>query len=311
MSTEPVIGAALSFAGTGNAVDDVIERARVAAAAGLGAVWLGQRFDYDAIALAALIGREIPGVTVGSSAVPIFGRHPIIVAAQAQTAQAATHGRFQLGLALGAAELTEKAFGIEFRRPALRLQEFLIATRELFATGTVDFRGEELSAQAPLPTSLPGADPVPPILVAALSPRALAVSGRYADGILPNLAAPRVLEGHIVPAVTAAAEEAGRPAPRIVAAVTALVTDDPAAGRERLFAATGFYERVPSYRRVLELGGATRAGEIGLVGSAADVRAGLHEYLDAGATELILTQTGLLGREVERATWEVAATVGR
>ncbi|GAB17649.1 putative F420-dependent oxidoreductase [Gordonia effusa NBRC 100432] len=306
-----IIGAALSTPEFGNAVDHGVDSARAAKESGLSGIWLGQRFDYDAIALAGIIGREVDDITVGTSAVPIFGRHPLIVAGQAQTAQAATHGRFQYGLALGAAALTEKAFGVEFRRPAKRLADFLTITRSVLETGEVDYRGTEISAVSPIPTTLAGVDSPPPVLVAALGPRVLEVAGRFADGILPFLAGPKVLETQIIPTLAGAAVDAGRPPPRVVALVPALVTDDPDAGRAALAAATSFYEQIPSYQRVIELSGARRAVELGLVGSADEVRAGLRDYLAAGATEIVLTQTDSLGPQTERATWEAAAVLGR
>ena len=71
---------------------------------GVRQVWLAQQFDHDAIALAALVGAAVPGLGVGTSVVPINPRHPLIVASLAQTAQAAAHGNFSLGLGLGAHE---------------------------------------------------------------------------------------------------------------------------------------------------------------------------------------------------------------
>ncbi len=179
----------------------------------------------------------------------------------------------------------------------------------LLRTGSSDFRGTEISSTTPLPTGLPGAEPVPPILVAALGPRALEVSGRLADGILPNLAGPSVLEQHIVPVVATAARESGRPEPRIVTLVPALVTDDPDAAFDQLSTATALYDTIPSYRRVLDLGGHTRAAELGLIGDARHVADGLRRYFDAGATEIILTQTATLGPDAEKRTWEAAAGV--
>lgn len=87
--------------GAANLVDDALDKARAAADAGMRQLWLGQQLDYDAIGLAAVIGTAIPNVAVGTSVVPINPRHPLIVAAAAQTAQAASHGRFSLGLGLG------------------------------------------------------------------------------------------------------------------------------------------------------------------------------------------------------------------
>jgi hypothetical protein len=80
-----------------NLVDFTITQAGTATELGIRSGWFGQRFDYDSVALAALVGRAVPGLSVGTSAVPIIGRHPILLGNLAQTAQAATGGRFQLG----------------------------------------------------------------------------------------------------------------------------------------------------------------------------------------------------------------------
>ncbi|WP_342802339.1 LLM class flavin-dependent oxidoreductase, partial [Nocardia sp. No.11] len=174
------IGIALSpFAldQSANAVDAAVDLGRSAAAAGLSSVWLGQTFSHDSLLVAAVIGREVPGIEVGTSVVPVPGRHPLLVASQAQTAQAATGGRFTLGLGLGARALSERAFGGPFDRPATRLREFLTALRSILDTGAVDFRGETLTAATPMPAAVAGATPTVPVLVAAMGPRALSATG--------------------------------------------------------------------------------------------------------------------------------------
>jgi alkanesulfonate monooxygenase SsuD/methylene tetrahydromethanopterin reductase-like flavin-dependent oxidoreductase (luciferase family) len=72
-------------AGVPNYVDAIVEQAREAAAAGVRSVWLGQQYGYDSPGLAAIVGREVPGLRVGTSAIPIFGRHPLLISSQAQT----------------------------------------------------------------------------------------------------------------------------------------------------------------------------------------------------------------------------------
>ncbi len=91
--------------GAGNDVHDVVEQARVAHALGVPAVWFGQRYDYDSLSLSAVVGAAVPGLRVGTSVVPIGHRHPLVVAGQAKTAQAAAGGRFDLGLVPGSRRL--------------------------------------------------------------------------------------------------------------------------------------------------------------------------------------------------------------
>src|SRR5258705_10774727 len=92
-------------------VDEVVSQARRAYDVGVRQVWLAQQFDHDAIALAGLVGAAVPGLEVGTSVVPINPRHPLIVASLAQTAQAAAHGNFSLGLGVGAQQPERVAFG--------------------------------------------------------------------------------------------------------------------------------------------------------------------------------------------------------
>ncbi|MDH6436787.1 alkanesulfonate monooxygenase SsuD/methylene tetrahydromethanopterin reductase-like flavin-dependent oxidoreductase (luciferase family) [Streptomyces sp. SAI-144] len=138
-------------------------------------------------------------------------------------------------------------FGLPFERPIARLREFLTALRQLTETGTADFHGEPLTATTPIPARVPGAESGIPLLVAAMGPQALRVSGELADGILPYLGGPRALAEHIIPALTAAAAAAGRPAPRIVALVPGVVTDDVDAVRAQATENLAFYKQISSY----------------------------------------------------------------
>jgi F420-dependent oxidoreductase-like protein len=295
---------------TGNLVDEVITAAEQAVTAGIRSLWFAQRFDFDAVALAGIVGRAVPGVTVGTSVVPIFGRHPILVASQAQTTQAATGGRFTLGLGLGAKSFVEPVFGIPHERPITRLREFLTAIRSVLVTGAVEFTGETLTAATPIPAHVPGGENVP-ILVAAMGSQALRVTGELADGTLPFLAGPKALAEHIVPAVTSAAERAGRPAPRVVAAVPVVVTADVEAARAAAARQTAFYDGIPSYQRVIELSGVRNAAELVVIGDEESVAAEIRRYFDAGATEVVLTQTGLTTDTDRLRTWQLGGELSR
>jgi F420-dependent oxidoreductase-like protein len=298
-----VLGVALNATDADNQIDATVRLAQEAAAAGLRSAWFGQTFGADSPQLAAIVGREVPALHVGTSAIPVFGRHPVTVSSQALTAQAATHGRYHLGLALGTKLLTETGFGIPFERPIARLREFLTVVRQLTETGSADFHGELLTATTPIPARVPGAENGVPLLVAAMGPQALRVSGELADGILPYLAGPRALEEHIVPAFTAAAEAAGRPAPRIVALVHGVVTDDAEAVREKATEQLAFYEQIPSYARAIELSGARRAGDVAVIGDEDTVAAEVRRYRDAGATEVVFSGTEIAGDADRRRTW--------
>lgn len=293
-------------AGSGIAVDDIVTQARRADHLGTRHVWLAQQFDHDAVSLAGLIGAAVPGLGVGTSVVPFNPRHPLTLASQAQTAQAAAHGNFSLGLGLGAHEPERIAYGTAWPNTIARLREYLTILRSIFHTGGVDFHGEEFTAAPAWPTTLEGGTPVP-VYVAAMGPKALAVTGELADGTLPYLAGPRTIEQFIEPTIARAAADAGRPRPRIIAFVPAQVTADEHAAREAANEQLAFYATIPSYQKVIAREGVESLAELAAIGDEDTVLRALRRYLDAGATDVVLSP--LERDQPDEKLWQLAAAL--
>lgn len=291
-----------------NLVDDVISQARQAHELGIAQVWLPQQLNYDAIALAALVGAAVPGLGVGTFVVPINPRHPLIIASLAQTAQAATHGNFSLGLGLGAREIERQAFGAVWPNTITRLREHLTILRSALGSGDVDFHGSELSASPTWPVQVAGGTPIP-VYVAAMGPKALQVTGELADGTLPYLAGPRTLGEFIVPTITKAAAEAGRPAPRIIAAVPVLLSDDVEDARTIAAQQLSFYETIPSYRNVIAREGLANVADLAALGRQESVLRQLRRYLDAGATDVVISPLDRSASVDRQALWRLAAAL--
>ncbi len=291
-----------------NHVEAAIAQARRAYDAGIRQLWIAQQFDHDAISLAGYVGAAVPGLGVGTFVVPINPRHPLIVASQAQTAQAATGGNFSLGLGLGAHAPEQAAFGTAWPNTIGRLREHLQVLRSILDTGTVDFHGAEFTAAPEWPVTVAGGSPLP-VYVAAMGPKALRVTGELADGTLPYLAGPRTVAEFIVPTISKAAAEAGRPAPKVIAAVPVLVTDDVDEGRARAQEALEFYATIPSYAKVIEREGVDSVIDLAAVGTAAQVTAQLRRYLDAGATDVVLSPLVRTGIAALEPIWEVGAAL--
>jgi F420-dependent oxidoreductase-like protein len=290
-----------------NLVDDAILQAKAAYDAGVRQVWVAQRVDYDAIALAGLIGAAVPGLGVGTSVVPINPRHPLIIASAAQTAQAASHGNFSLGLGLGAPSVESAAFGISVEKPVRRLREYLTVLRSILHDGTADFHGSEVTANPEWPVDVPGGAPLP-VYVAAMGPQALRATGELADGTLPYLAGPRTISEFIAPTISKAATDAGRPRPRIFAMVPVVIDDDAEAARAHAAQELAFYATIPSYQAVIAREGVDSVADLAAVGTAEAVARKLQTYLDAGATDVVPTVLRSNPAELQ-AVWEIAAAL--
>jgi F420-dependent oxidoreductase-like protein len=294
--------------GAANLVDDVIDQARRAHELGVKTIWLAQQLNYDAISLAALVGAAVPGLGVGTSVVPINPRHPLLVAQLAQTAQAATHGNFSLGLGLGARVIERPAFGGDWPHVITRLREHLTILRSVIDTASVDFHGSEISASPTWPVRVAGGVPVP-IYVAAMGPKALRVTGELADGTIPYLAGPRTIGEFIVPTINKAAAEAGRPVPRVITAVPVLLSADVESARAAAAEQLSFYTAIPSYRNVIAREGVDNIAELAAVGPEEAVARQLASYLDAGATELTLSPLERTDSADREALWRLAAAL--
>ena len=97
------------------------------------------------------------------------------------------------------------------------------------------------------------------------------------------------LAERIAPTITRAAADAARPAPRILAGVTAVVNDDPDAARERSATEQGIYGSLPAYRQMMEAEGVGGPADLVIAGSEDHVADGLRRYALAGATDVRVT----------------------
>lgn len=271
--------------GVGTDVGDLAalrESAAWAEAAGFDSFWVSQVFGLDPIVAISAIAAERPGLAeFGTSVVPLTGRHPMSLGPAAMTAQAATDGRFTLGIGPSHRMVAEGLFGESFERPFTRTREFVTSLVELFETGSTSLQGEQLSASGWLNIDAP---PVP-ILLAALGPRMLDLAGTSTAGTSLGSCGPTTIATHIRPKITDAAERAGRPTPRIMALVMVGVTDHPderrASGREQ----SKLYAELPSYRAMLDIEGVDSPAELSLLGSEDVIATGLQRYVDAGVTD--------------------------
>jgi F420-dependent oxidoreductase-like protein len=229
--------------------------------------------------------------------VPTYPRHPMTLAAEALTAQAASGGRIQLGIGLSHQIVIEGMWGYSFDKPARHMKEYLAALVPMLRGEPVSYEGETLTSRGQL--VIPGSS-APPVLLAALAPRMLELAGGVADGTITWCTGPATLESHIVPAITKAAERAGKPAPSIVAGLPVCVTEDRDAALERIRNALAIYPSLPSYRAMLDKEGVDGPADIALVGSEDDVLKGIDRVANAGATTFAASEMGGSAEEKER-----------
>ena len=265
-------------------VDALIAQARRAEADGFASGWFANIMGMDAIMAAALCARETRRIELGTAVVPTFPRHPHAMAQQALSAQAIAGGRFTLGIGLSHQIVIEGMFGLSFAKPYSHMKEYLAVLAPLIRSGNVSHWGSEYRVNAQL--AVPGARPCP-ILVAALAPRMLALTGREADGTITWMTGPKTIREHTVPRIRKAAAEAGRPAPRVVVGLPIAVTRDVAGARAAAAQTFMVYGALPSYRAMLDREGVEGPADVAIVGDESAVGEQLRRLAEAGATDFL------------------------
>jgi F420-dependent oxidoreductase-like protein len=272
----------------------VLERYREA---GLDHAFASQIFGPDALTLLAVAGSQVPGIGLGTGVVPVYPRHPMMLAQQALTVQMATGNRLLLGIGLSHQIVVENMWGMSFERPAAYMREYLTALMPLLHGETVRCEGERVTTNAYAPLDIANVE-APPVLVAALADTMLKLAGRVADGTVTWMTGTATIGGHIVPTITAAAQAAGRPAPRVVVSLPIAVTNDHDGARERINEVFSIYPNLPSYKAMLDKEGAEAAADIGFIGDEETVAASISRLADAGATDFV---AAIVGDAEERA----------
>jgi F420-dependent oxidoreductase-like protein len=264
---------------------------------------MGHAFGFDPITVFALAGQRTERILLTTAIVPTHSRHPISMAMGAATAQAASGGRFRLGLGPSHEPIVSHVYGLSYDRPVRHMIEYLTIVRELLQEGASGYKGEMYRVQ--VQHAVEGGQGVP-VMMSALGEQMCRAAGRVADGVLPWLAPPSYVERTIAPEVRKGAEKAGRSVPPIIAETACVLSEEEDLVVETVRSQMGFYLAMPAYRALFERAGVpdastaqTSGWTAGMVdavipwGSAERIASAVESYFSAGADEVVLSPVGV------------------
>jgi probable F420-dependent oxidoreductase len=193
-----------------------------------------------------------------------FARSPMDLAQTANDLQAASAGRFVLGVGSQIRPHIQNRFSMPWTQPVERMRELVLAIKAIHRSWNdrvrLEFRGEQFTHVLMTPFFDPGPNPFgpPPVWVAGLGPRMTRAAAEVGDGLLVHpFHSGLFIHDRVAPAVTAGLAASGRSRDRFtVAAVPIVCTGgsdeelrDATDGVRRLLA---FYASTPAYRVALE-----------------------------------------------------------
>ncbi|MDZ7731741.1 MAG: LLM class F420-dependent oxidoreductase [Acidimicrobiia bacterium] len=246
--------------------DRTMASARDAEAAGYDGVWTAET-SHDPFLPLLDAARATERLELGTGIAVAFARNPMTTAVTANDLQAASGGRFILGLGSQIRPHITKRFSMEWSHPAPRMREFVLAMRAIWDCWNhdqkLDFRGDFYTHTLMTPFFDPGPNPhgPPKVFLAGVGPLMTEVAGETCDGFLCHgFTTERYLREVTVPALERGLERSGRTlddfeisGPAFVA--TGTTEEEMAKSIAGVKSQISFYGSTPAYRPVLELHG--------------------------------------------------------
>jgi probable F420-dependent oxidoreductase len=241
------------------------DEARRLEEAGYDAAWTAE-VSHDPFLPLAVAAGATSRISLGTSIAVAFARSPMTTAYTANDLQAASRGRFMLGLGSQVKAHVTRRFSMPWGRPAPQMREYVLALRAIWASWNegrpLDVRGEYYQHTLMTAMFRPAPNPYGPprVFLAAVGTAMTRVAGEVADGLVVHgFTTERYLREVTLPALAEGAARAGRSRADIeVTCPGFVVLDDGGDVAARIAAVRrqiAFYGSTPAYRPVLALHG--------------------------------------------------------
>jgi probable F420-dependent oxidoreductase len=249
-------------------------------------LWMSDRLIssaliLDPITFLSFVAGRIRTMKLGTSALVLPTRNPVILAKELATLDFLSHGRLFPAFGLGGDESKDlAAVGVSKKERAARTDETIILMRRLWTEENVTFEGKFYSVQDVTIMPRPWQKNGPPIWIGGRSQAAMRRTGRLGDGWLVSSVSPEEVEVGIN-SIRAYADEAGRQVPEDHYGV--LIPFYFAADADKALEIAG-----RSIRPRADL----PTAEFTALGTPDEVRAKVQSYIVAGATKFVMRPCG-------------------
>ena len=252
--------------GVGGSLRGVGAAAKVLEDQGYDGLWSAET-SHDPFFPLLLASQTTEKVELGTGIAVAFARNPMNLAQIGWDLQAASGGRFLLGLGSQIKPHITKRFSMPWSQPAARMREMILAIRAIWASwedgSKLDFQGDFYTHTLMTPFFDPGPNPHgnAKIFLAGVGELMTEVAGEVCDGFLCHgFTTERYLREVTLPALERGAAKGGRTladvqisGPAFV--VTGTTEEEMTASRTGVKQQIAFYGSTPAYRPVLELHG--------------------------------------------------------
>lgn len=237
---------------------------------GYGTLWIPETVGKNPMVLASWLLANTEKLNVATGIVNIYHREPGVTMAAQKSLAEQSGGRFLLGLGVSHKPLVEGVRGLNYGPPLATMRKYL-----------------ENMALAPYSGYPPAEEP--PIVIAALGPKMLALAAQQCAGAHPYFSSPE----H-----TRMAREIMGPDAWLCVEQKVVLESDPRKARELARTVAKIYQGLPNYRNNWLRMGVSEDDINSLSdnfidttfawGSAGDIKARIAQHMDAGASHVCI-----------------------
>ena len=239
-------------------------------------------------------------VNLGTSIVPTYPRHPLVLAQQALALHDIAPGRLRLGIGPSHRFIIEKMYGLQQSNPLAHLREYVEVLRTALWDGKVNHHGDFYNVEAELVRSAQI-----PLLISTLGKMAFQLAGQIADGALTWVCPVPYLINIGIPALRSSAASVGRSTPQLVAHVPIALSEDRVSVLSAGHRYLDFYAKIPFYAKMFSNAGFQVTSDqmvpnalvdnLVISGNEEKVAARINELLSAGLDELMVSPVPVTG----------------
>jgi len=107
----------------------------------------------DLLTVLAAAAERTTHLKLGTAIIPVYSRHPVLLALQALSLSNLAPQRLRLGLGIGAPELAKRMYGVDMESPLSYVREYVQVLRPLLQQGKVHHQGHFFAADIALPAA--------------------------------------------------------------------------------------------------------------------------------------------------------------
>jgi F420-dependent oxidoreductase-like protein len=186
-------------------------------------IWMVQPpWSPDVLTTLAAAAIKTSIVRLGTSIVPTYPRHPVVLAQQVLALHDIAPDRLRLGIGPSHRAIVENFYGIPQTTPLVHLREYVKVLNSILRDGKVDHHGEFFNIEIEFPRTAQI-----PVLISTLGKKAFQLAGEIADGALSWMCPVPYLLHTGIPLLHKAATANGRSKfPPLVAHVPVALSQD-------------------------------------------------------------------------------------